>query len=98
MPEPLNKDQIESALKNLPDWSLEGDVIQKTFTLGDFKEAFAFMTAVAFEAEAMGHHPSWHNVYKTVRISLNTHDAGDKVTQLDLDLAAAIERVAPTTE
>lgn len=93
-PQPLAKDEIEAKLKDLPGWSLERDTIQKTFTLGDFKEAFAFMTAVAFEAEALGHHPSWHNVYKTVRIELSTHDAGDKVTQLDIDLAKAIERVS----
>ncbi len=94
MPEPLPADQVTAALADLPGWVLEDDALKKTFARRDFKDAFAFMTAVAFEAEALGHHPSWHNVYKTVTIELSTHDAGDKVTQLDLDLAQRIEAIS----
>ena len=94
MSDPLPRETIDSELSALPGWSFEDDTLKKTFERKDFKDAFAFMTAVAFEAEALGHHPSWHNVYKTVTVELSTHDAGGKVTRLDLDLAAAIERVA----
>jgi 4a-hydroxytetrahydrobiopterin dehydratase len=36
---------------------------------------------VAIEAERMNHHPVWKNVYNQVEIWLNTHDAGDVVTE-----------------
>jgi 4a-hydroxytetrahydrobiopterin dehydratase len=63
------------------------------FKFADFKQAFAFMAEVAFEAERFSHHPDWNNVWNTVRIKLNTHDAGDVVTDKDHKLAAAIERI-----
>jgi 4a-hydroxytetrahydrobiopterin dehydratase len=63
------------------------------FEFEDFNEAFAFMTKVAVEAEAQGHHPWWSNVYNKVRIELSTHDAGNIITQKDERLAAAIEQI-----
>jgi len=54
----------------------------------------AFIVLIGFEAESANHHPELYNVYSTVRIALNTHDAGGKVTQKDVDLARAIEGVS----
>lgn len=65
--------------------------IGKTFEFEDFKEAWAFMNQVAEIAEEMQHHPNWTNVYNRVTILLNTHDAGDKVTDKDHEMAAAID-------
>lgn len=74
-------------------WQETNDTLQRTFKFKDFSEAFAFMTRVALEAEKMGHHPDWTNVYNTVSITLSTHDAGDKVTEKDRQLAATIDRL-----
>ena len=63
------------------------------FTFKDFTEAFAFMTEVAFAAEKMNHHPEWRNVWNRVEFSLNTHDAGDTVTEKDRALAARIDAI-----
>jgi 4a-hydroxytetrahydrobiopterin dehydratase len=71
-------------------WEQVDDALQRTFTFADFSEAFAFMTRVALVAEKMGHHPTWTNTYNTVEIRLNTHDAGNKVTDKDHRLASAI--------
>ena len=51
------------------------------------------MTQVAILAEKMNHHPEWLNVYRSVDITLSTHDVGG-LSQLDLDLAAEIDRIA----
>ena len=51
------------------------------------------MTEVAFAAEKMNHHPNWSNVWNTVEIHLNTHDAGNTVTERDRKLAAAIDKI-----
>ena len=74
-------------------WKEENNLLQATFNFNDFKEAFAFMTEVAFHAEQQNHHPNWSNVYNTVTIQLNTHDAGGIVTENDYQLAAAIDKV-----
>jgi 4a-hydroxytetrahydrobiopterin dehydratase len=51
------------------------------------------MTAVAEVAEKMNHHPEWFNVYKTVEVTLSTHDAGG-LSELDVKLAEAMDRLA----
>ena len=91
MSQPLSEQAIDTALSDLPGWSRDGDSITKEYQFAHFQEAFGFLTRVAFTAEAAGHHPEIFNVYATVRLTLNTHDAGGKVTQKDLDLAQAIE-------
>lgn len=74
-------------------WKEEDDQLKATFKFKDFTQAFSFMTEVAFHAEKMQHHPDWHNVYNTVDFALSTHDAGNKVTDKDRDLAKAIDEV-----
>jgi 4a-hydroxytetrahydrobiopterin dehydratase len=59
----------------------------------DFTAAFGFMSQVAIHAEKQNHHPTWSNVYNTVEIKLNTHDAGDVVTDKDYMLAKTIENI-----
>ena len=75
-------------------WKKEKNKLYKKFEFKDFPEAFAFMTRVAFEAEKMDHHPLWTNVYNKVEIWLNTHDAGDVVTEKDKKLAKIIDGLA----
>ncbi len=88
---PLTQAEIDAALAELPGWQHEGDKLVKTFRFTNFREAVSFIVRMAFEAEALGHHPELRNVYHTVDIALTTHDAGNKVTQKDTDLARAIE-------
>ena len=73
----LTEEERASWLAALSDWSLarEGKAIERTFTFGDFSEAFAFMARVALLAEKRDHHPEWFNVYNRVEIALTTHDA-----------------------
>lgn len=91
--EPLNKDQINEELSELPDWVFEENKIWKKFEFDHFKEALAFIVRVGIEAEAQGHHPNLFNVYNQVSIGLQTHDAGNKVTEKDIKLAKAIESI-----
>jgi 4a-hydroxytetrahydrobiopterin dehydratase len=74
-------------------WTEANNKLSATFKFKDFTEAFAFMTEVAFHAEKQNHHPNWSNVWNTVEIHLNTHDAGDIVTDKDHKLAEAIDGV-----
>lgn len=74
-------------------WIEENNQLKKSFTFCDFTEAFAFLTRVAFLAEAQQHHPNWSNVYNRVDIALTTHDAGNVVTDKDRKLAQAIDQL-----
>lgn len=51
------------------------------------------MTEVAFQAEKQNHHPNWSNVYNKIDICLNTHDAGNIVTEKDWKLAKTIDKI-----
>ncbi len=95
MRQKLDDDAIADALKALPGWrKTDGrSAINRTYTFSDFNQAFGFMTRVALIAEKMDHHPDWTNVYKTVSVSLSTHDAGG-VTERDLTLAHEMDRLA----
>ena len=75
-------------------WNEENNQLTKSFVFRNFVEAFGFMTRVALVAEKMDHHPNWTNVYNKVTIHLNTHDAGNTVTEKDRKLAAAIDKLA----
>jgi 4a-hydroxytetrahydrobiopterin dehydratase len=89
--EPLSDDDIDDALDDLPGWSFEDDKITKTYEFSDFREAISFIVRLSFFAEEMMHHPELENVYNTVDVALTTHDAGGKVTEMDVELASKIE-------
>ena len=87
---PLTDAEIAKGLTDLPGWSVLNGKLRAEFRFPDFVNAFAFMTKVAFAAEAAQHHPEWHNVYNRVTIDLVTHDAGNQISHKDLDLARQI--------
>ena len=74
-------------------WEEKNNYLQRSFKFKDFTEAFAFITKVALIAEKHNHHPRWCNVYNEVEIKLNTHDAGDIVTDKDYMLADEINKL-----
>ena len=81
-----------AALAELDGWQeTDGrDAISKSFQFKDFSQAFGWMTRVALVAEKMDHHPEWFNVYRTVDVTLSTHDAGG-LTEKDTALAKAMD-------
>ena len=95
MPQKLTADARKTALAKLTGWSeVKGrDAITKKFVFKDFSEAFGFMARAALVAEKLDHHPEWFNVYKTVEVTLSTHDAGG-LTELDIKLAEAMNALA----
>jgi len=66
------------------------DAIRKSFVFENFVEAFGWMTKAAIWAEKWNHHPEWSNVYKTVDVTLTTHDVGG-LSALDAKLARKMD-------
>lgn len=96
-PQALEGDHRQAALSALADrgWRMaeDRDAIVKTFAFDDFVAAFGWMTRVALVAEQINHHPEWTNVYRTVEVTLTTHDLGG-LSILDAALADRMDRLA----
>ncbi len=91
--DPLDQGAINQALDSLLDWEYENDRLSKTFKFADFHESVAFIVRIAFHADQLDHHPVLYNVYNQVRVELTTHSANNKVSQMDVLLARAIDKV-----
>ena len=75
------------------DWRFEDNKLKRSFVFENFIHAWGFMNSVALLAEKMNHHPLWLNVYNKVEIELSTHEAGNTITQKDIELAKAINNL-----
>lgn len=69
------------------------DALSKTFIFTDFNAAFGWMTRVALYAETWNHHPEWTNVYKTVEVTLTSHDVGG-LSPRDVRMARKMDALA----
>ncbi|GIV78152.1 4a-hydroxytetrahydrobiopterin dehydratase [Litorilinea aerophila] len=90
---PLSEQDVQQGLRELDGWSVADGKLHRELKFANFVEAFGFMARVALLAEKMNHHPEWSNVYNRVTIDLVTHDAGNAISQRDLDLAKAINQL-----
>ncbi len=87
-----NKETANTKLKDLKDWSLQNDGIEKKFEFKNFSQALGFIVQIGILAEKANHHPELFNVYNKVNIRLTTHDANG-ITDKDFDLATEIEKL-----
>ena len=89
----LDRQQVAEQMQRLPEWTLQGDQIERRLTFQNFVDAMVFINKVAEAAEELGHHPDIRIVYNRVSLALSTHDAGG-LTQKDFQLAQRIESLA----
>ncbi len=89
----LDDSAVERKLAGLPGWRREGDQIRRTITATDFPAAIRIVDEVAVEAERLNHHPDIDIRWRTLHLTLSTHDAGG-LTELDFTLAARIDEIA----
>ena len=88
----LTEAEITARLGDLTAWHREGGAIVTTATRADFRDALLFVGAVAFLAEAAGHHPDIAIAWNKVTLTLSTHSAGG-LTEADFGLAGQISRL-----
>jgi 4a-hydroxytetrahydrobiopterin dehydratase len=92
-PTRLTEGEITEALRELTNWTREGDAIRRQFTFGGFPDAIAFATRLAFDAEAADHHPDVLINYTRVTLTYSTHSEGG-LTAKDVEGARAADRIA----
>jgi 4a-hydroxytetrahydrobiopterin dehydratase len=89
----LSDTDIDRRLQDLSSWSRKGDGITKLFTFKGFPDAVAFITRLAFDAEAADHHPDLQVSYRKVTVTWSTHDQGG-VTEKDFEGARQSDTIA----
>ena len=89
----LDEAAIRTAMEGLKGWTLDATTIRRQFTLASFPDAIAFVTRLAFDAEAADHHPDILINYKRVTLTYTTHSDGG-LTQKDFDGARKADALA----
>ena len=90
----LNEADLQNALANLPGWIVKEGNLHKEYNFTSFGEAIGWMVSVAIYAEKIEHHPTWLNIYNLVRVDLVTHDLGNVISNLDVELAHQMNQLA----
>ncbi len=90
----LEAGEIADRRQSVPEWTVEGDTIVRTYECPSFADAIAFVVRIGFFAEAKDHHPDLDIRWRKVRVLFTTHDVGG-LTDWDFELAAAIDGVGP---
>ncbi|WP_330333513.1 4a-hydroxytetrahydrobiopterin dehydratase [Streptomyces sp. NBC_00536] len=93
--QPLSQKEIEDRLRELPGWAFEDDRIVRTYRLGTHLAASALVAHIAVVQDELNHHSDLTLGYNTVRLAVNTHSAGDAVTETDFELAQRVQDLAP---
>ena len=89
----LSDDKIAERISEYTGWKVEKNALVKTYTMKSFPDAIAFVTRLAFDAEATDHHPDLHVNYKKVTVTWSTHSAGG-VTEKDFAGVKQSEMIA----
>lgn len=82
----MTDDEVDDALATLPGWTYDGAALRLTVTLPTFRDAVAYVAAVAEVAEELDHHPDIDVRYRDVTLACWTHTTGG-VTDKDVALA-----------
>ncbi|MFT5222374.1 MAG: 4a-hydroxytetrahydrobiopterin dehydratase [Glaciecola sp.] len=92
--EPLTAQELSDVLAALPAWDGTSSGLHREYRFANFREAVSFIVRLGFEAEQRGHHPELTNVYNRVGVTFRTHDAGNLVTAMDVEMARAADGAA----
>lgn len=93
MVQTLQAADVETQLKRIPGWRLQGGHLWKDVEFEDFAEAMDFVNDVAALAEEQEHHPDIHIHYNRVSLEVWTHSE-DGITEWDLHLAREINKLS----
>lgn len=93
-PPKLASAAVETWLEAHTGWAREGEALVRSYALADFGAAVAFAVQLGFVAEKRDHHPEMLIGWGKARVLWTTHDAGG-ITELDLQLAEATDKLAP---
>ena len=91
-PQRLTADELADGLIGISAWTRLDDTIVRAIEFSTFPIVIEAVNRIAVEAERLDHHPDLDIRYRTLNITLTTHD-GAGLTHLDLDLAQVIDTI-----
>lgn len=89
----LTTTEVESRLAKHAGWAVKGDGLVRTFAFNSFPDAIAFVTRLAFDAEAADHHPDLSVSYRKVTVTWSTHSEGG-ITEKDFEGTRQADAIA----
>jgi 4a-hydroxytetrahydrobiopterin dehydratase len=92
----VSPDALEAFLRLHPEWVAQGEAhgltLRRRYAFSAYPRGLGFVVAAAEHAERVDHHPDLTLGYRWVVAVLTTH-VSKGVTQRDLDLAQALDRL-----
>lgn len=77
-----------------PGWQLEnGTHLKKEFVFKSYLKTISFVNAIAWEANAINHHPDLEVSFGKCTVKITTHDNNNTLSDKDFQLAKAIDRL-----
>ena len=89
----LTANELSAGLSQRPQWTRAGNSIVRSIGFSSFPVAIEAVNRIAVEAERLDHHPDIDVRWRTLHITLSTHDVAG-LTHLDHDLAQQIDAIA----
>jgi len=86
----LSAQEVDSLLKELPNWAVVDGLLSRKFAFKNFHETMAFVNAAAWVAHQQDHHPDMFVGYSKVTLNFATHSVGG-LTRNDFICAARID-------
>lgn len=91
--QPLSAEQVDERLRELEGWSGDTNEISKTYVV-DYHPGVLVIVDAAKDAKQRGHHPDVDLRWDRLRFGITTHDADNRVTDLDFVSAQRIDEIA----
>jgi 4a-hydroxytetrahydrobiopterin dehydratase len=74
--QPMKTDAVRAQLVELPTWESDGKRLFRKLQFADYREAIAFVNALAWVIHREDHHPEMKVGYDTVELRFDTHSVG----------------------
>jgi len=87
------KQTIEQFVANNPAWAVSGETLVGNWQLEGFNEVKSLITKLCNLADACNHHPEVTFGYNTIQVTTTTHDAGNIITEKDIELAQRVAQL-----
>jgi len=89
----LSEGEIAGLGESLPGWQIVDGQLVLEVSAPDYLTAIEWVSAIGQAAEAMNHHPDIDIRWKNLKISVVTHDLGNKLSDLDVELAQKVNKI-----
>ncbi len=88
----ISPQQVKNALRDMPGWRADKNVLRKTFVFKDFSSALNFVNQAGRLAQKMHHHPELRLHGSRVEIVVGTSQTGG-ISALDMEQAHRLDEI-----